>query len=160
MNVGTNLYLRRNSLKWWHLENWHRSGGADSILNQKWDAILEKNCIFKMMEKMPSATGEFLRQMVCAWKGEPEMAKTSICTISCKRLTTKFLIKHTLEREQLPCCFLESYAWIFYNESEQISKGGGVRWNQNLQKKNVNWSAAASVIPEMQRSIHWNSLLK
>ena len=66
-------------------------------------------------------------QMVCAWKGEPEMAKTSICTISCKRLTTKFLIKHTLEREQLPWCFLESYAWIFYNESEQISKGGGVR---------------------------------
>ena len=66
-------------------------------------------------------------QMVCAWKGEPEMAKTSICTISCKRLTTKFLIKHTLEREQLPCYFLESYAWIFYNKSEQISKGGGVR---------------------------------
>lgn len=27
------------------------------------DAIFEKNCIFMMMEKMPSATGEFLRQV-------------------------------------------------------------------------------------------------
>ena len=55
------------------------------------------------------------------------MAKTSIRAIGCMRLTSKFLIKLPLEREQLPYCFLESYAWIFYNESEQISKGGGVR---------------------------------
>ena len=48
-------------------------------------------------------------QMVCAWKGEPEMAKFSIRTISCMRLTSRFLLKHTLEREELPCCFLESY---------------------------------------------------
>ena len=27
------------------------------------DAIFEKNCIFMMVEKMPSATGEFLRQV-------------------------------------------------------------------------------------------------
>ena len=60
-------------------------------------------------------------------EGEPEMAKTSIRAIGCMRLTSKFLIKLPLEREQLPYCFLESYAWIFYNESEQISKGGGVR---------------------------------
>ena len=66
-------------------------------------------------------------QMVCVWKGEPEMAKISIRTIGCMRLTSKFLLKHTLEREELPCCFLESYTWIFYNKSEQISKGGGVR---------------------------------
>ena len=37
------------------------------------------------------------------------------------RLTSRFLLKYTLEREQLPCCFLESYAWIFYNEGEQKS---------------------------------------
>ena len=45
------------------------------------------------------------------------MAKTSKCAISCMRLTSKFLVKHTLEREQLPCCFLESYTWIFYNKA-------------------------------------------
>ena len=41
-------------------------------------------------------------QMVCAGKGEPEMAKISIHDISCIRLTSKFLIKLPLEREQLP----------------------------------------------------------
>ena len=39
-------------------------------------------------------------QMVCAGKGEPEMAKVSKCAISCMRLTSKFLVKYTLEREQ------------------------------------------------------------
>ncbi len=65
-------------------------------------------------------------QMVCAGKGEPEMAKISTFAIGCIRLTSIFLMKHTLEREQLPFCFLESSACIFYNKSEEISKGGGV----------------------------------
>lgn len=38
-------------------------------------------------------------QMVCAGKGEPEMAKSSRCVVDCIRLTSKFLIKHTYERE-------------------------------------------------------------
>jgi hypothetical protein len=50
------LILRRS-------ENCRRSGGSDSILNQRSDVIIKKNCIFMMMEKTPSATGEFLRQM-------------------------------------------------------------------------------------------------
>ena len=42
-------------------------------------------------------------------------------------LTSNFLIELTLEREQLPCCFLESSNWIFYNEDEEIWEGGGAR---------------------------------
>ena len=44
------------------------------------------------------------------------MAKISIHDTSCMRLTSNYFIKHTLEREQLPCGFLESYAWIFYKK--------------------------------------------
>ncbi len=66
-------------------------------------------------------------QIVCAGKGESQMVKISICTTGCTYLTSKFLIKHTLARELLPFCFLESFGRIFYNKDEEISKGGGVR---------------------------------
>ena len=33
------------------------------MLSQSPDVVFKKNCIFMMMEKMSSATGEFLRQM-------------------------------------------------------------------------------------------------
>lgn len=46
---------------------------------------------------------------------------------SCTPLTSKILMKYTLPREHIPCCFLESPVPISYNENVEISKGGGVR---------------------------------
>jgi hypothetical protein len=45
----------------------------------------------------------------------------------CTPLTANFFAKHTFARELLPCCFMESFRWIFYNKDEEMSEGGGAR---------------------------------
>ena len=38
----------------------------------------------------------------------------------CTPLTANFFAKHTFARELLPCCFMESFRWIFYNKDEEM----------------------------------------
>jgi len=66
-------------------------------------------------------------QMVCAWKGESEMVMIRTHAKGCTPLTANFFAKHTFARELLPCCFMESFRWIFYNKDEEMSEGGGAR---------------------------------